>query len=116
MNVLFVCSANKDRSKTAHEYFALKYPQLNFKSAGTNHKICNKIGSTPLEKTHLKWADYVFVMEHKHRNIIVEHTGNLFIHKITVLNIPDTYPYFTAPLIEILEQRLSKELELISNK
>ena len=48
MNYIFICSANKQRSKTAEDYFAEKHPEYNFKSAGTNIKICRKEGTTPL--------------------------------------------------------------------
>ncbi len=37
-SILFVCSANKDRSKTADDYFSKHYPDLSFDSAGTNKK------------------------------------------------------------------------------
>ena len=40
--ILFVCSANKQRSKTASDYFSEKLTTFEFDSAGTNHKICNK--------------------------------------------------------------------------
>ena len=44
-SILFVCSANKDRSKTAEDYFSKHYPDLCFDSAGTNKntKYYNKI-------------------------------------------------------------------------
>lgn len=103
MNILFVCSANKQRSKTAHHYFAERYSQHQFKSAGTNHKICKKEETTPLTEDLLIWADSVYVMEEKHRRIIEEHTGNTYLSKILVLNIPDIYEYNSTELIEILE-------------
>jgi predicted protein tyrosine phosphatase len=62
MNVLFVCSANKLRSKTADDYFSAKYPAYNFMSAGTNHKTYQKEGTTPLEEFMLEWADVIYVM------------------------------------------------------
>lgn len=60
--VLFVCSANKQRSKTAEDYFSERHPSLEFKSAGTNHKICAKEGTTPLTKDLIEWADKVFLL------------------------------------------------------
>ena len=40
--ILFVCSANKQRSKTAEDYFSSKYADFHFISAGTNRKICEQ--------------------------------------------------------------------------
>ena len=71
MNILFVCSANKMRSKTAEDYFSMKYPEFDFMSAGTNHKTCQKEGTTPLEEWMLDWSDKIYVMEHKHKDIII---------------------------------------------
>jgi predicted protein tyrosine phosphatase len=48
-NILFICSANKDRSKTGEDYFAEQYPDLNFESAGTNQKTCNQLGTNFIE-------------------------------------------------------------------
>lgn len=73
MNVLFICSANKQRSKTAEDHFQVLYPQHHFQSAGTNHKICTKEGTTPLQIEHLIWADQIFVMESRHLEIIRNH-------------------------------------------
>jgi len=53
MNILFVCSANKDRSKTAEDYFSEQFPNINFDSAGTNKKICNQLGTNYLEDYQL---------------------------------------------------------------
>ena len=47
MKYLFVCSANKQRSKTAEDYLSGLNPEHEFLSAGTNHKICFKEGTTP---------------------------------------------------------------------
>lgn len=107
MKVLFVCSANKQRSKTAEDYFASKYPKLQFLSAGTNLKICRKEGTTELTKDLLKWADKVYVMEKKHLEQIKKHTGSIYYSKIEVLNIPDIYKYYDAHLISALEDKIS---------
>ena len=105
---LFVCSANKQRSKTAEDHFSELYPDDEFESGGTNHKICNALGTNPLEEAQLVWADIVFVMEHKHREIINKHTSGKHIQKIVVLNIKDVYKYNQPELLEILEEKLSR--------
>jgi len=106
MNILFVCSANKQRSKTADDYFSQKHSDVEFMSAGTNHKICNKEGTSPLEEWMMEWADKVYVMEHKHKKIITKNVGDKFNKKITVLNIKDIYKYYQKELIEILDSTL----------
>jgi len=108
MNVLFVCSANKKRSKTAEDYFSQKYPNLNIQSAGTNHKICQKEGTTPLEEEMLDWADVIYLMEGKHRKEIKKHIGDKYGKKMYVLNIKDDYDYYQKELISILEEKCSK--------
>ena len=73
--VLFICSANKDRSKTAEDYFSEQYPHFNFDSAGTNKKICDQLGTNFIDKEQLDWADKIFVMEQKHLNNIQDSFG-----------------------------------------
>ena len=106
-NVLFVCSANKQRSKTADDYFAAKHPEYNFDSAGTNLKICWKEGTNPMTEELAEWADVIYVMEKRHKNLINQHTSENYSKKIRVLNIPDRFKYYQKELIEILEEKLT---------
>lgn len=103
---LFICSANKQRSKTAEDYFAKGHPNYHFKSAGTNIKICRKEGTTELTEELLIWADTIFVMEQKHVDIIKRNTSGSYFSKIEILNIPDIYEYYSKELIEILEEKV----------
>ena len=103
--ILFVCSANKQRSKTASDYFSEKLVTFEFDSAGTNHKICNKEGTQPITIELMKWADLIIVMEEKHRKLIVGNGGSEFGKKIHVLSIPDRFKYYQKELIELLEQK-----------
>lgn len=107
MNYLFICSANKQRSKTAEDYFASTFPEHAFLSAGTNIKICRKEGTTELTEDLLEWADKVYVMEKKHLVQIKKHTGSKHYSKIKVLDIPDIYKYYDTDLIAILEEKVS---------
>lgn len=109
-NILFVCSANKDRSKTADDYFSAKYENYNFLSAGTNHKICNQLGTTPLDIDLLEWADAIFVMEAKHAKFIKEISSNKHSSKVTILKIEDIYTYYDKTLIEVLEEKMNQYL------
>lgn len=103
--ILFVCSANKQRSKTASDYFSEKITSILFDSAGTNHKICNKEGTQALTDSLMEWADLVIVMEEKHKRIIVNNGGSSFRKKIKVLAIPDRFKYYQKELIELLNQK-----------
>jgi predicted protein tyrosine phosphatase len=107
MKILFICSANKQRSKTAEDYFAVKFPEHEFLSAGTNLKICRKEGTIELTEDLLKWSDKVYVMEKKHLDQIQKHIDSKYYSKITVLHIPDFYKYYDADLTTILEERIS---------
>jgi predicted protein tyrosine phosphatase len=109
-NILFVCSANKQRSATAADYFSEKYPQLEIKSAGTNHKTCSKLDTVPLTEEHLKWADRFFVMEERHLRIIEDHVGSTYFGKIIVLDLPDRFTYYQKELLVILEEHVDKQL------
>lgn len=101
-NILFVCSANVDRSKTAEDFYSEKISSLNFKSAGTNHKICRQEGTNELTQDDIDWADLVLVMETKHLDWIYENLkkGSAIFE---TLNIPDRYKYYTKELIVLLQ-------------
>lgn len=107
MNILFVCSANKDRSRTAEDYFAIKYPELEFDSAGTNKKICNQLGTNYIAQDQLEMANCVYVMEEKHLQAINELFGSVYNYKITVLNIADVYEYGTKALVDVLKEKIT---------
>ena len=106
MNILFVCSANKDRSRTAEDYFAIKYPELEFDSAGTNKTLCEELETNYLAKEQLEAANCIYVMEEKHLQAINALFGDLYNHKITVLNITDDYEYGTKDLVDVLKEKL----------
>ena len=101
-NVLFICSVNKQRSKTAEDYFSSKYPSFQFQSAGTNIKQCEREGTNSLLEEMLIWADTIFVMENKHSKFIKDTFENNFQDKIIVLKIDDKYKYYQKELIELL--------------
>ena len=98
MNILFVCSKNKWRSRTAETIF--RHSDLHHvKSAGTATSAVVK-----LTEALLDWADMVFVMEDKHKKIIQQkYQSKVFNEKMIVLDIPDDYQYMDEELIEILK-------------
>ena len=107
-NILFVCSANKQRSKTAEDYFSAKLPEFNFLSAGTNQKICEQEGTVFLTEDLIEWADMVLVMEEDHRKQIRNYLKSKFRRKINILNISDKYKYYDKELIKLLEEKTKK--------
>lgn len=105
--ILFVCSANKQRSKTAEDYFSEQYPQINFISAGTNIKICQKEGTNSILDIELEKVDIIYVMEKKHKNFINSITESKYSKSIKVLNIPDIYKYYQKELLIILKEKIN---------
>jgi protein-tyrosine phosphatase len=102
MYLLFVCSKNKWRSRTAETIFK-HLPMHQVKSAGTDQGARIK-----LTESMLRWADMVFVMEDKHRDIIWRRfKSKAFDDKIVVLDIPDEYQYMDEELILSLETAVS---------
>ncbi len=106
MKVLFVCSANKDRSATAEEYARATFSAHEYDSAGTNQKLCFKYGTQYIAEELLVWADLVFAMENKHKKEMLKQIGSAHGKKINVLGIRDHYEFGNAQLKEILKEKL----------
>jgi predicted protein tyrosine phosphatase len=99
-NLLFICSKNQWRSPTAELLF--KGHQLhNARSAGTSDKARIKLNQKLID-----WADVVFVMEYKHRDIIKQQF-NIHHKQLVVLNIEDDYQFNDPELVEILKAGLA---------
>jgi protein-tyrosine phosphatase len=106
VNVLFICSRNQWRSRTAETIFK-NNQKHNVKSAGTENEARIRV----TEKL-VNWADLIFVMEKKHRERLREKFGSLTDDKdIIILDIQDDYKYMDAELIEILETSVSPYLD-----
>ena len=101
-NVLFVCSANVDRSPTAEALFR-HTPGVEVASAGTLPDA-----TSPLDATHIAWADIIRVMEEAHRETIARRFGET--EKVVVLDIPDDYRRGDAELVRLLESRIAPYL------
>lgn len=102
-NLLFICSKNQWRSPSAELLFK-NHPIHTTRSAGTNNKARIRVTQKMID-----WADVLFVMEHKHRDVIRER----FIisgQPIIILEIPDDYQFGDAELIEILKISLADYL------
>lgn len=97
MNILFICSRNQWRSRTAEDIYKHS-PTHNVRSAGTASSAIVKVSGKLLD-----WAELIFVMEKRHKDQIKKKFPSELENKeIVVLDIPDEYQYMDAELIEIL--------------
>ena len=105
MNVLFICSANRDRSPTAEAVFR-SVPGWAVRSAGTE-----SLAETRMTEKMLDWADRIFVMEGRHQDSVVEICPSCR-GKITVLGIEDVYTRNSAKLVAKLITRMANVVDL----
>lgn len=97
MNLLFICSRNRWRSRTAEDLFK-RLAGYDVRSAGTAESARVKVN----EKL-LIWADVIFVMEREHKKRLKERFSSSFLTKeVIVLHIPDEYRYMDKELVELL--------------
>jgi predicted protein tyrosine phosphatase len=97
MNVLFVCSKNRWRSRTAETIFKADQ-RHHFKSAGTENDARIKVNEKLVD-----WADLIFVMEKRHKQKLQERFQELLDAKeIVILDIDDDYQYMDQELIDSL--------------
>lgn len=108
MNILFLCTANKNRSRTAEVLFRQHSSHdYKFLSAGLSEKECARNHSQLCSIELLEWANRVFVMEQTHKERIVKYTGSKFLDKIDVLGIEDIYSYYQPELITELKRKVN---------
>lgn len=107
MNILFLCSQNRWRSRTAEDIFQ-NQPNFQFRSAGTEKNARHKVA-----KRDIIWADIIFVMEDKHQARILQNFPQETQHKkIIKLDIPDRYNYMDPQLISLLKTRIGEHLPI----
>jgi len=98
MNILFICSKNKWRSRTAESIFKNNGQHI-VKSAGTENSARIKVNQKMLD-----WADVIFVMEQKHKaKILDQFELDTTAKELEVLDIPDDYQYMDEELIDVLK-------------
>lgn len=102
-NLLFICSKNQWRSPTAELLFR-NHPVYRARSAGTSEQARMKVNQKMLD-----WADTVFVMERKHRDIIRQRF-DLHGKKLMVLDIEDNYQFNDPELVAMLKETLAEYL------
>lgn len=106
-NLLFVCSRNQWRSPTAEKIYRER--GFNARSAGTSPKAKHSISAKDIQ-----WADYIFVMEKKHKNRIMANFRSLVEHKtINILDIPDDYNFMDPLLVDHLEDVMQPFLDIL---
>jgi predicted protein tyrosine phosphatase len=105
INVLFVCSANRQRSPTA-EQVCSTWPGVETDSAGISTGA-----DVLLSSEQVDWADIIFVMEKTHRNKLVrQFRARLKDKRVICLDIPDHYDFMDPALVRIIEKRVSRFL------
>jgi predicted protein tyrosine phosphatase len=101
MNLLFICTANINRSPTAEVLFE-KSKKHKAKSVGT-HAFAEKTATSQA----IQWADVVFCMESFHRDFIIQNFPEDAKGKdIRVLDIPDIYYFNDFQLVKTLKEKL----------
>jgi protein-tyrosine phosphatase len=104
--VLFVCTANIDRSRTAEDLYQ-NDPRYEIRSAGTA-----PFATTPLTRDLLLWADRVFVMcerEDGHHTEI-KHRFPRIDTPIVDLDVEDRWPRGHPDLVKRLLKKLVPHL------
>lgn len=105
MKLLFVCTANVDRSPTGEDIFKGQ-PGFDVKSAGTSEDYA----TTPISKELIEWADVIFCMEEHHRSKVLKMSPKVA-SKIVVLDIPDIYYRGDPELVKLIKFKVSKYLQ-----
>lgn len=104
MNILFVCTANRDRSRTAEIYFQNAYRDLRFRSAGINKYLSERHGGIHLKRYMLDQADRIICMEQVHSDYITQQIDKSYISKIEILYLGDTKGFMSKALIKMLQE------------
>lgn len=105
--LLFICSRNQVRSKTAEELYA-NFPGYEARSAGTQPEARIKV-----TEGSLGWADIIVCMEKAHLQKIRRKFPEVLAEKeIVVLHLPDEFTYGDPELTDELLARLSEHMEV----
>ena len=114
-HILFVCTANRLRSRTAYELFHNR-EDLEVDSCGLNKFYVNDTikyvwpEAKHFSKELLLWADIVYVMESHHYEEIFRRNRDggweYDMSKVVVLDIEDIYEYNDPKLVYLLKERV----------
>ncbi|MDR1051187.1 MAG: hypothetical protein LBP95_08960 [Deltaproteobacteria bacterium] len=107
LKVLFVCSANVDRSPTA-EVVHRGRQSVAARSAGVGEGA-----ATPVSKQLADWADIVCAMEDWHvRRLREKFASSLERTPVFNLDVPDVHSYMDGALITLIEKKMEPVLRL----
>jgi predicted protein tyrosine phosphatase len=100
VKILFVCTYNKMRSRTAEELY--KHDRrFQVKSAGVDEDA-----GTQVDLELLTWADYIMVMEEFHLRWIQQNYPLFSAHgQIHCLGIPDYYDFMDPGLASLIRDK-----------
>ncbi|MEM1443030.1 MAG: phosphotyrosine protein phosphatase [Verrucomicrobiota bacterium] len=105
VNVLFICSMNKWRSRTAEKIYS-KHPLLNVRSAGTSSKARRRVS-----QADIRWCDLIIFMEEKHcERIRAEFRQEVAYCEMHVLGVEDRYEFMDPRLVEELKAAIDPVL------
>lgn len=103
-HLLFVCTANRQRSPTAEALFR-NHPACEARSCGAL-----AIGGTPCSEALIRWADVIFCMEEIHREVLLSQSPTTRQKRVVVLDIPDAYDRDDPHLVMLLRLKLKEWL------
>lgn len=103
-NVLVVCGRNKRRSRTA-EFLFKNDRRFSIRSVGLSPK-----SERQLKEHDIHWSDVILVMEDGQARRISQTYRGLDLPTVSVLHIPDEYNYRDTELIDLLTERINRNL------
>lgn len=104
-NLLFVCTANQQRSPTAESLFD-DDSRYEARSCGTQAR-----SRTGCSADLIGWADVIFCMEEAHKKNLLRRFPDEASGKIRVLGIPDIFLRGDPELVSLLREKLRPWLE-----
>jgi len=107
--VLFVCTSARARSPTAVSIFG-GMGNIEAKSAGVSKDFQNIV-----TKEIIQWADFIFVMEEKHKQFLIE-IDHSCRSKIRVLQVPDIFYRNQPELKQILVHKMQPYLRELDSE
>ena len=103
IRILFVCTANRMRSRTAEELYRGD-SRFSVKSAGTSI-----FAQVIINENLVDWADHIVVMERHHeekiRRKFSDKSDSLKIHS---LDIPDIYYFMDPALVTLVKEKFER--------
>ncbi len=103
--VLFVCSEGINRSVTAKERYSDRFETRSI-------SILEKLFVNPKLMTSIEWADVIIVMEKWHADVIADYF-ELHDKPLYILNIPDKFLKGDPALINLLDQKMEKYIDIL---